>query len=214
MVVAGTAPATVGRQPDRKVALDLAVVVTVFPIIFLAELPDKTMFASLVMSTRGRPAAVWLGAAVGFAVHVVIATTVGVALFRLLPHQVLDAFVAAMFLIGAVLALREGVRQRREEARIERELTSHHRIAITAFIVIFVAEWGDLTQILTANLAAHYHDPVSVGVGALLALWAVAALAVMSGQRLLRVVDVATVRIVTAVVLVALAGWAAWGAAH
>jgi len=194
--------------------LDRAVVVAVFPIIFLGELPDKTMFASLVMSTRGRPAVVWLGAATAFAVHVVIATTIGVALFRLLPHRALDAIVAAMFLVGAVLAWREAARERREEELVEREAASHHRIAVTAFIVIFLAEWGDLTQILTANLAAHYHNALSVGVGALLALWLVAGLAVVSGQSLLRLVDVATVRIVTAVVLVGLAGWAAWGAAR
>ncbi len=194
--------------------MQLAVVVAVFPIIFLGELPDKTMFASLVMSTRGRPAIVWLGAAAAFTVHVVIATTIGVALFHLLPHRALEALVAVMFLAGAVLALREAVKERREEELVDREVASHRRVAVTAFLVIFIAEWGDLTQILTANLAAHYHDALSVGVGALLALWTVAALAVVSGQSLLRVINIATVRIVTAVVLTGLAAWAAWAAMH
>ncbi len=199
---------------DRKVAVQLAVVAAVFPIIFLGELPDKTMFASLVLSTRGRPAIVWLGAAGAFAVHVVIATTIGVALFHLLPQRALEALVAAMFLAGAVLALREAVKERQEEALVEREVASHRRTAVTAFVVIFIAEWGDLTQVLTANLAAHYHDALSVGVGALLALWTVAALAVVSGQSLLRVINIATLRVVTAVVLTGLAGWAAWEAAR
>lgn len=199
---------------DRKVAVQLAVVAAVFPIIFLGELPDKTMFASLVLSTRGRPAIVWLGAAGAFAVHVVIATTIGVALFHLLPQRALEALVAAMFLAGAVLALREAVKERQEEALVEREVASHRRAAVTAFVVIFIAEWGDLTQVLTANLAAHYHDALSVGVGALLALWTVAALAVVSGQSLLRVINIATLRVVTAVVLTGLAGWAAWEAAR
>jgi putative Ca2+/H+ antiporter (TMEM165/GDT1 family) len=194
--------------------VDFAVVVAVYPLIFLGELPDKTMFASLVLSTRGRPFAVWLGAAGAFAVHVVIATTIGVALFHVLPHQALDAFVAALFLGGAVLALREAAKERREEALVEKEAASHRRVVVTAFVVIFVAEWGDITQILMANLAAHYHNALSVGLGALLALWTVAALAVVSGQSLLRFVNIATVRIVTAVVLFALAGWAAWEAAH
>jgi putative Ca2+/H+ antiporter (TMEM165/GDT1 family) len=119
-----------------------------------------------------------------------------------------------MFLAGAVLALREAAKERREEELVDREVASHRRIAVTAFLVIFVAEWGDLTQILTANLAAHYHNALSVGVGALLALWTVAALAVVSGQSLLRVINVATVRIVTAVVLTGLAVWAAWAAIH
>ena len=197
--------------------MDFAVVFAVFPIIFIGELPDKTMFASLVLSTRGRPALVWLGAAAAFVVHVVIAVTIGVALFHLLPHQVLDAVVAGMFLVGAALAVREAIKESKghqDEEIVEREVASHRRVAVTAFLVIFLAEWGDLTQILTANLAAHYHDPFSVAVGAVLALWAVAGLAVVSGQSLLRVINIRTIRIVTAVVLVALAGWAAWNAAH
>jgi putative Ca2+/H+ antiporter (TMEM165/GDT1 family) len=192
--------------------VQLNVVFAVFPIIFLGELPDKTMFASLILSTRGRPALVWVGAAAAFAVHVVIAVTIGVAIFHLLPHRAVQAIVAAMFFAGGVLALREARKERDEEELVKREVASHKRIAVTAFVVIFLAEWGDLTQILTANLAAHYHDALSVGVGALLALWLVAALAVAAGQSVLRVVNIATVRIVTAVVLFGLTGWAVWEA--
>jgi Ca2+/H+ antiporter, TMEM165/GDT1 family len=192
--------------------VSLAVVFAVFPIIFIGELPDKTMFASLVMATRGKPFAVWLGAAAGFVVHVVIAVTVGVALFHLVPHRVLDGIVALMFLAGAVLALREASKAQQEEELVEREVVTGRRVVTTSFVVIFLAEWGDLTQILTANLAAHYHDPLSVGVGAVLALWAVAGLAVVGGQSLLRFINIRTLRIVTAVVLVILAGVAGWQA--
>jgi putative Ca2+/H+ antiporter (TMEM165/GDT1 family) len=190
----------------------IAIIAAVFPIIFVGELPDKTMFASLVMSTRGKPLSVWLGAAAAFAVHVVIATTIGVALFHLLPHRVLDGIVAVMFLVGAALAIREARKEEQEEELVSKEAASGKRVLTTAFVVIFLAEWGDLTQILTANLAAHYHSPFSVGLGAVLALWAVAGLAVVGGQSLLRVVNIKTVRIVTAVVLIILAGYAAWEA--
>jgi putative Ca2+/H+ antiporter (TMEM165/GDT1 family) len=192
--------------------MHIAIIAAVFPIIFVGELPDKTMFASLVMSTRGNPLRVWLGAAGAFLVHVVIATTIGVALFHLVPHRVLDGIVAFMFLVGAILAIREARKEEQEEGLVEREVASGRRVMTTAFVVIFLAEWGDLTQILTANLAAHYHSPFSVGVGAVLALWAVAGLAVVGGQSLLRFINVKTVRIVTAVVLIALAGYATWEA--
>jgi putative Ca2+/H+ antiporter (TMEM165/GDT1 family) len=190
----------------------LAIIATVFPIIFIGELPDKTMFASLVMSTRGKPRSVWLGAAGAFAVHVTIATTVGVALFQLMPRRVVDGVVALTFLGGAALSVREALKQRDVEVVVEREASTRHQALTMAFVVIFLAEWGDVTQILTADLAAHYHSPFSVGAGALLALWAVAALAVVSGHNLVRFVNVKTVRMVTAVVLVALAGLAAWQA--
>lgn len=187
--------------------MDPLIALAVFPIIFIGELPDKTMFASLVMATRGRPFFVWLGAAGAFVVHVAIATTIGVAIFKLLPHRVVEGIVAGMFLLGAFYAWREGLKD--EEELSEKE-ASKHGVILAAFIVIFVAEWGDLTQILTVNLAAHYHNALSVAVGATLALWAVAGIAVVSGQTILRFVNVATIRKVTAVVLVALAGYAAY----
>ncbi|HEX3796173.1 MAG TPA: TMEM165/GDT1 family protein [Acidimicrobiales bacterium] len=183
------------------------IALAVFPIIFIGELPDKTMFASLVMATRGSPRQVWLGAAAAFLTHVVIATTIGVAIFAILPHRVVEGFVAAMFLVGAVFAYRESAK---DEEELAEEESSRHGVVVTAFIVIFVAEWGDLTQILTVNLAARYHSALWVGVGATLALWAVAGIAVLSGQTLLRFINVATIRKITAVVLLALAGYSTY----
>lgn len=179
------------------------IIFAVFPVIFIAELPDKSVFAALVLSSRGRPLFVWLGAAGAFLAHVVIAVTAGVGLFHLLPKRAVEAVVAALFLLGAGLTFRESAKE--EEAMIEREVPSHRRVATTAFVVVFVAEWGDLTQILTANLAAHYRSALSVGVGSVLALWAVAAVAVIGGQRLLRTINVRTLRRFTGVILLVLA---------
>jgi Ca2+/H+ antiporter, TMEM165/GDT1 family len=177
-----------------------------FPVIFIGELPDKTMFANLVMATKGRPHQVWLGAAVAFVAHVAIAVTIGVALFKVLPGRWVDAVVAGMFVFGAVYAWREAAKTGTERKPLER---SKHGAVVTAFVVIFLAEWGDLTQILTANLAARYHAPLYVGLGSVLALWAVAAIAVASGQALLRFVRISTIRKLTAAVLVALAVYTA-----
>ena len=168
------------------------------------------MFASLVLATRGKPGQVWMGAAAAFAVHVAIATTVGVTIVHLLPHRALLAVVAALFAAGALYAWVESGRTERGLA--ERE-ASRHGAVLTAFLVVFVAEWGDLTQILTANLAARYHSALSVGVGALLALWAVGGLAVLGGQAVLRVVDIGVVRKVTVVVLLGFAAYSAVAAA-
>jgi putative Ca2+/H+ antiporter (TMEM165/GDT1 family) len=192
---------------ERLGGVHLTIMAAVFPLVFLGELPDKTMFASLVLASRGRPLSVWIGAAVAFAVHVVIAVSIGVALFKLLPHRVVDALVAVLFLAGAVYAYL--IRNQVEEEHGEVEAGSAVRTMATAGLVIFIAEWGDLTQVLTANLAARYHSPWSVGVAAVLALWAVAALAVIGGQGLLRVISIRKARIVTSVVLLVLAAVAA-----
>jgi putative Ca2+/H+ antiporter (TMEM165/GDT1 family) len=196
--------------------VSLAIMAAVFPLVFLGELPDKSTFASLVMSTRGRPRSVWLGATAAFAVHVAIATTVGVALFRILPHRVVEVAVALLFLAGAVFALGEALRDghgtRRGAAGVGD--AGRRRTVITAFIVIFVAEWGDLTQILTVSLAARYQSPLSVGLAALLAVTAVAGIAVAGAQGVLRFVNIVTVRYITAAVILGLAiytGWTALG---
>lgn len=190
--------------------MNVAVAATAFPLVFLGELPDKTMFASLVLSSRGRPAAVWLGAAAAFAVHVAIAVSVGVALFALLPHRAVLAVVAGGFAAGAVYSW--AVRDSHDEDEAAGRMAGtggRRRAAFTAGAVIFAAEWGDLTQIITADLAARYHAPLAVGVGALLALWVVAAVAVTAGRGLVRVLSVRTLRLVTAAVLLGLAGYEA-----
>jgi putative Ca2+/H+ antiporter (TMEM165/GDT1 family) len=187
--------------------VNLAIVGTVFAVIFVGELPDKTMVASLVMSTRGQPFAVWLGAAGAFVVHVVIATTLGTVVFHLLAPQAVDAVVAVIFLAGAGLAAADAIRERRRKGDPESPPVPPSRpgrTAATSFAVIFAAEWGDLTQLLTANLAAHYHAPLSVATGAILALWAVAAIAVTGGRWLGRVIDAFLIRVVTAAVLAGL----------
>ena len=137
--------------------MNAAVVLAVFPVIFVGELPDKTMFASLVLASCGKPLAVWAGAAGAFLVHVVIATTIGAGIFAVLSPRAVDVFVAVLFAAGAVYAFWESNREDEQEL-VTREALTHRRVLTTAFVVIFVAEWGDLTQILTANLAAHYHD--------------------------------------------------------
>jgi putative Ca2+/H+ antiporter (TMEM165/GDT1 family) len=180
--------------------VELAVIAAVFPVIFIGELPDKTMFASLVLATRGRPYLVWLGAAAAFTVHVLIAVTVGVALFKVLPQEVVDFVVAALFALSAVAAF---VAAKEGDAREEEIIREHHagRVAGTAFVVVFLAEWGDLTQVLTANAAVRYGSAISVAVGATLALWSVCALAVIGGHGLLGRLPTRPLRLGTGVVL-------------
>jgi Ca2+/H+ antiporter, TMEM165/GDT1 family len=183
----------------------VAVIALVFGLIFLAELPDKTALASLVLGTRYRPLYVWAGAAAAFLVHVTLAVALG-SLLTLLPHRLLEAIVGVLFLVGAVLLLRGRHGEEDENLAIaEGRSPTFFRVASTAFVVILVAEFGDLTQLVTANLAAKYHDPISVGVGAVLGLWAVAALAIAGGRSLLRLVPISVITRVAAAIMAVLA---------
>jgi Ca2+/H+ antiporter, TMEM165/GDT1 family len=187
--------------------LDLAVAATVFGLVFVAELPDKTAVAGLVLGARFPVRWVFAGIAAAFLVHVVIAVAAG-SLLSLLPHRPVEAVVALLFLLGAVLIWREGMEAEEAQdaaaADAVPDTAGFARVAALGFGVIFLAEWGDLTQILTANLAAKYHDPLSVGLGAVLGLWAVGALALAGGKTLLAVLPMKWITRVAAAVMVAL----------
>lgn len=194
--------------------MDAAVVAIVFGVTFLAELPDKSLFASLVLGTRYRALPVWVGVAGAFALHVLIAVVAG-GILTLLPRRAVEAIVALLFLAGAAVLLlgseedeaAEGV-----EEGMRRVPPSFRRVALTSFGVVFVGEWGDITQITTANYAARYADPLSVAVGAVAALWLVSGLAVTAGQAMLSRVPVAIVRRVSGAILLGFAALSAYGA--
>jgi putative Ca2+/H+ antiporter (TMEM165/GDT1 family) len=202
--------------------LDLGVTAIVFGLIFLGELPDKSAIVTLVLSTRFPARWVFAGVAAAFLVHVVIAVAAG-SLITLLPHDVVEIVVTVLFLVGAVLIWREGMESEDErEAEESEELedlddvsptAGFGRVASVGFVAIFVAEWGDLTQIMTANLAAKYDHPVSVAVGATLGLWSVALLAILGGSALLRVLPMKWICRVAAVVMVGLAIYTGLGVA-
>lgn len=185
------------------------VALTTFALVFPAELPDKTAIASLFLGARYRPSWVFAGIAAGFAVHVVLAVTAG-SLLTLLPHRLVEGIVAGLFVLGALALLRG----RHEEAVQESETEpSFWRVAAAGFMVILVAEFGDLTQILTANLAAHYRDPLAVGVGALIALLGVALIAITGGRALLRVLPITWLARAAALGMLVLAGFSIAAAA-
>jgi putative Ca2+/H+ antiporter (TMEM165/GDT1 family) len=187
--------------------LDFAVIATVFVLIFVGELPDKTAVAGLVLGTRFPWIWVFTGMAVAFLTHVVIAVVAG-SLLTLLPQRLVESVVAILFLVGAVLIWREGLEKEEEQEEAEVEALSERagfwKVASLGYAVIFLAEWGDLTQILTANLAAKYNDPISVGIGAVLGLWAVGLLAILGGSTLLKVLPIKWITRIAACVMTGL----------
>ncbi|NJP68715.1 TMEM165/GDT1 family protein [Streptomyces spiramenti] len=175
-----------------------------FGVVFLAELPDKTALAGLVLGTRYRASYVFVGVAAAFAFHVALAIAAG-SLLGLLPQRLLALIVGLLFLGGAVLLLRQ---KDEEEGEVRKPADqSFWKVAGSGFMLILIAEFGDLTQIMTANLAARYDSPVSVAVGAVLALWAVAAIGILGGRALMKRVPLRLITRVAATVMAVLGIW-------
>jgi putative Ca2+/H+ antiporter (TMEM165/GDT1 family) len=174
-------------------------VATFFGIVALMialELPDKTMIATVVMSTKARPRNVALGASFGFIMQMGIAVAAG-SLLTLLPHTVKGIIVGLLFLGGAAYLLL--VKEKDEIAEGEREASAEHpsttwREIVTAFTVIFVGEFGDLTQIQAATLSGKYHQPLEVFVACSVAMVFVAVVGAYGGKALQRIVPLEKIR--------------------
>jgi Ca2+/H+ antiporter, TMEM165/GDT1 family len=150
-------------------------------ITFFAELPDKTAFASFIMSTQKKPLAVFVGGAAAMVVHTVIAVGFG-SILSLLPRSVVRILSGCLFLVFAFLMWNRK-REDEESVKEKQESETFLGIVTTSFAVIFVAEWGDLTQFSTATLAAKYHSPWTIFFAAVTGLWAAIGLAGWLGSK-------------------------------
>ncbi|MFE9253699.1 TMEM165/GDT1 family protein [Streptomyces sp. NPDC006879] len=182
--------------------ISFTVLAIVFGVVLLAELPDKTALAGLMLGARYRASYVFVGVAAAFALHVALAIAAG-SVLTLLPQRLLQAVVGVLFLLGAaMLLLKEADGQETVTPPADQ---SFWKVSGAGFTLILVAEFGDLTQIMTANLAARYDDPVSVGLGAVLALWTVAGIGILGGRTLMKYLPLHVITRVAAVAMGALA---------
>jgi Ca2+/H+ antiporter, TMEM165/GDT1 family len=191
--------------------MDLAIIAAVFGAIFIVELPDKTFIAALVLSTRYPPLAVWIGVGLAFLVQTVVAVTVGF-LATLLPDLLVEAVALAIFLVGAIVLFRtapgaDAAEKEQEEEYAARsvENRSFFRAAVASFLVLFAAEWGDLSQLLTISFVGKYHDHLNVFIGAWSALLVVSGLAVIAGRVLLRYMKLSVLHYIGSAVCLLLA---------
>lgn len=200
--------------------IDPAALFTSFALIFPAELPDKSFIATVVLATRYRHVYVWFGVTLAFALQVTIAVLAG-GLLSYLPQAIVLSATTLLFAVGAFILLRSGLRNRavahlaqaKERTEVEgrvRTVTKDWQALGIAFTVIFLAEWGDLTQILTAGLAARTGAPLSVGIGAWAALALVSAIGVLAGRLLAGRIDLWRIRLLSGGILAVLALWSAW----
>lgn len=189
--------------------VDLGAALQAFVAVFPAELPDKSMFASMALVTRfGKPRAVWIGAACAFGLHAVIAAAVGGLLSRL-PSRLVAVAAGVLFLVGAFVMLREARNGSHAEQTAQSSVSRTGDLAVVgaSFMLLGIAEIGDLTQFMIAGLAARTGEPLSVGLGGWIALCSVAAIAVTAGRWLTTRFELAKLQRLGAGVFAALAIW-------
>jgi Ca2+/H+ antiporter, TMEM165/GDT1 family len=166
-------------------AFDLTLFLSTFGLIFLAELPDKTAIATLILATRNHPWAVFIGVALAFVVQNMVAVLFG-SLFGLLPPHIIHMASGLLFLVFAVMMWK---RHQEEKSETQKETLSFTKVVWTSFMVIFIAEWGDLTQLASATLVAKTHLVLTIFLASTAALWSTTAIAILIGHHAKKLID-------------------------
>lgn len=151
-----------------------------FLLIALAEFGDKSQLVCMTLAARHRALPVALGAISAFALLNLLAVLFGAAVAAWLPEWVVTLAVGLLFAVFGILALRHKADDD-DEAVDEKP---GHGIFATTFLMIFLAEFGDKTQIAVAGLGSST-GLSAVWTGATLALSCTSLLGIYAGRRLL-----------------------------
>ena len=181
----------------------ITAVTTPFGLVFLAELGDKSQLVCMTLAARHRHWPVLAGAMVAFVILNTLAVVFGAGLSHWVPERVLAAVVALLFAVFGILSLRA----KEEEGEEDVTERSGHGIFVTAFLMIFLAEMGDKTQIAVAGMASTL-PVIPVWIGATIALFATSALGVVAGRKLLRRIPIHRLHQISGVFFLILAAFA------
>jgi len=203
---------------------------SVFGLVFVAELGDKTQLAVVTQTCKyRRPVAVFGGASVALAIVTVIGVIGGQVLGRLIPQQVLRLVAALAFIVMGVLIAREASQI---EGDVWGENACDHgcedpgadcpgvdrpraaslsvwnwQAFVVSFGLLFVAELGDKTQLAVLSLSSKYGDAWAVLGGAALALTLVTALGVVGGRMLCDLVPQRLILWLSAALFIVIGAW-------
>ncbi len=157
---------------------------SIFGMVFLAELGDKTQLTAMTLATHFPWKKIFLGIAAAFALLNLAAVFVGKILFVFLSPFWIQLLSAGLFLFFGINSLLEKSFDEHEEEGEEKRFARKGPV-LTAFFMILLAELGDKTQLVTASLAAQ-NPPLVVFVASTLALWSVSLMGIFLGRQLTR----------------------------
>ena len=184
-----------------------SIALSTFALIALAEIGDKSQFVCVALAARHRHWPVILGAITAFLALNTLAVLFGAGVAAWVPERIMAGLVSLLFAAFGIHALYKQVDDESEDA-LE---MSDHGIFITALLLIFVAEFGDKTQIAVAGLAGSF-DPLPVWLGATAALVMVSILGVWAGRTVLQRLPLLWLHRISGAIFLLFAFLAAWRA--
>jgi len=171
--------------------LEPAVLGATFIAVLLAEIGDKTQIMTLALAARNRTILpVFVGSVLGEvsanSIGVVIGTFLGIAI----PLDIVSLIAGAVFIIFGILNI---VKKEEEEEKVPQAKTKS--MLLSAFYLIFLAEMGDKTQILTLGLSAQYQNPITVLIGLSLAFMTISSVGALLGERASKILPMKWIKI-------------------
>lgn len=170
--------------------MELSIFVSTFGLIFLAELGDKSQLTAMALALRYPWKRVFIGIAAAICVLNLAAVLVGKLLFMVLPIFWVTLVSALLFLYFGYSTLRHACDAEDDDGPPP---TAADAVR-TAFVMIFMAELGDKTQLVTASQAAQHSGSaggmLGVFLASTLALWSVSLIGIFAGKQLVKVIPV------------------------
>jgi putative Ca2+/H+ antiporter (TMEM165/GDT1 family) len=176
---------------------------TTFLLVALAEIGDKSQLVCMTLAARHRGWPVVIGAVAAFAFLNALAVLFGAAVAAWLPEWLVALAVAVLFAGFGINALRYTDDDEDEEI----EEKPGHGIVATTFLLIFLAEFGDKTQLAVAGMGST-SEPYAVWLGATAALALTSLLGVFAGRRLLKRLPLKWIHRISGVFFLLLAAFA------
>jgi putative Ca2+/H+ antiporter (TMEM165/GDT1 family) len=185
--------------------MNIGAMLGIFALMFILELPDKTFIAMIIMSTRARALMIFIGGAAALTMQMALAVGAG-SLLALVPSTGKNLIIALLFLGGAGYLIFVTEDEEVQKGEREKSGTRWKEIS-TAFVVVFIGEFGDLTQIQAANFEARLHAPVEVFVASSLAMICVSFLGAYGGRALQRMIPLKQIRLGGGLIFAGLGLW-------
>lgn len=173
-----------------------------FGVVFVAELGDKSQLLAVGFGARWRLRTVVLGMTLGYATAGLLAAGVGGLLGATLPERPIAIVGGAVFLLFAVLALRDARSDDEDDDDESGRVVSSRSVVASVGLSIALAEFGDKTQLATATLAAR-GEPVATYVGATGGMVAAGVLGAVAGDAIGRSISQRTMKLASAALFAA-----------
>jgi putative Ca2+/H+ antiporter (TMEM165/GDT1 family) len=169
---------------------------TVFFLVLLAELADKTQLVTFALAAEtGKPTQVYLGVLGGLFTVTALGVLVGSLIGLFVPLTLIQLVAGLLFIILGAFTIYKAIRNNDEE---EPARTRGTRVWVRAFILLFLAELGDKTQLVVILIAATTGQLLLVFTAAFLALALVNGIGVFVGDRVRKYLSNTTITYIAA----------------